>query len=96
MKREGTRCLSGQGRFIMISARCPIPGILLRTRPTGYNPHDALEFEESAQMIISHVTKGVEMARKNNLPGQVIDFADTSWHHRVQYFYKSHLKKYPE
>jgi cyclic-di-AMP phosphodiesterase PgpH len=55
-----------------------------------------MEFEESAQMIISHVTKGVEMAKKNNLPEQIIDFIKT--HHgttRVQYFYKSYIRKYP-
>ncbi|MFO7924752.1 MAG: HDIG domain-containing protein [Bacteroidales bacterium] len=73
------------------------PFYFIENQTSGYNPHNSLEFEESAQMIISHVTKGVEMAKKNNLPVQIIDFILT--HHgttRVQYFYKSYLNKYPD
>ncbi len=72
------------------------PLYFIENQTSGYNPHDALEFEESAQMIISHVTKGVEMAKKHNLPEHIIDFILT--HHgttRVQYFYKSYLKNHP-
>jgi putative nucleotidyltransferase with HDIG domain len=61
------------------------------------NPHDNLEFEESAKIIISHVENGVEMARKYNLPQAIVDFIRT--HHgttTVQYFYRSYIKKYPE
>jgi membrane-associated HD superfamily phosphohydrolase len=42
------------------------------------------------------VERGVELARKNNLPKQVIDFIRT--HHgttKVQYFYRSYIRKYP-
>jgi cyclic-di-AMP phosphodiesterase PgpH len=72
------------------------PAFFIENQTSGYNPHDSLDFEESAQVIISHVSKGVEIARKHNLPEQIIDFIQT--HHgttRVQYFYKSFLKKYP-
>jgi hypothetical protein len=43
------------------------------------------------------VWKGVETARKHNLPEPVIEFIRT--HHgtsTVQYFYRSYIKKYPE
>lgn len=63
----------------------------------GINPHDELSFEESARIIVSHVTRGIEMAKKNKLPEQLIDFIRT--HHGtsvVRYFYHSHLKNYPE
>lgn len=43
----------------------------------GFNPHNKLEAEESAELIISHIKKGVELARKNNLPQQIIDFIRT-------------------
>jgi cyclic-di-AMP phosphodiesterase PgpH len=72
------------------------PVFFIENQSSGYNPHDSMEFEESAQMIISHVTRGVEMAKKNNLPEQITDFIRT--HHgttRVEYFYKSYLRKYP-
>ncbi len=62
----------------------------------GFNPHNELGFEESADIIIGHVNKGVQLAKKFKLPQQIIDFIET--HHgttRVQYFYKSFLKKYP-
>ena len=63
----------------------------------GASPHDHLSFEESAGIIIKHVTDGVEIARKNNLPEIVVDFIRT--HHgvtRVDYFYQSFMKNYPE
>lgn len=63
----------------------------------GFNPHDNLTYEDSARIIIKHVTDGIEMARKNNLPESVVDFIRT--HHgntRVDYFYHSFLKNYPE
>ena len=53
------------------------------------NPHEDLEPQQSAQIIISHVLKGVEIAKKYNLPERVIDFIRT--HHGtslVYYFYK--------
>ena len=64
---------------------------------SGFNPHDKLPYQESAQIIIRHVRNGVEMAQKANLPEIVIDFIKT--HHgdtRVDYFYQSFLKNFPE
>ena len=60
---------------------------------TGYNPHEELTPEESAAIILSHVSKGIEKARKLGLPSQIIDFIRT--HHgtrRVEYFYQKSLK----
>jgi len=64
---------------------------------SGFNPHDRLQYQESAQIIIGHVRKGAELARKANIPEIVIDFIRT--HHgdtRVDYFYQSFLKNFPE
>ena len=63
----------------------------------GSNPHDNISYEQSAQIIIQHVHKGVEIAKKNNIPEMIIDFIRT--HHgntRVDYFYQSFLKNFPE
>jgi putative nucleotidyltransferase with HDIG domain len=63
----------------------------------GSNPHDTISYEQSAQIIIQHVHKGVEIAKKNNIPEMIIDFIRT--HHgntRVDYFYQSFLKNFPE
>jgi putative nucleotidyltransferase with HDIG domain len=64
---------------------------------TGVSPHDKLPYEQSAQIIIKHVHKGLELARKYQLPESVVDFIKT--HHgntRVDYFYQSFLKNSPE
>ncbi len=73
------------------------PMYFIENLSSGYNPHDKLKFEESAEIIISHVINGAEMAKKKNLPQKLIDFILT--HHgttTVQYFYKSFLKEFPD
>ena len=58
------------------------------------NPHDKLSSIESAKVIISHVTNGVELALKHKLPSPLIEFIRT--HHgttRTEYFYKTALQQ---
>lgn len=53
----------------------------------GFSPHQEMEPIESARIIINHVIEGVELAKKYNLPEQIIDFIRT--HHgttSVRYF----------
>ncbi len=40
----------------------------------GISPHDALDPYSSARIITSHVTDGLEMARKHRLPDRIRDF----------------------
>lgn len=47
------------------------------------NPHDDIDPLSSAQTIISHVTDGVELARKYHLPSRIIDFIRE--HHGTMY-----------
>jgi len=73
------------------------PIYFIENQRTGFNPHDMHEFDESANIIISHVKDGVELAKKNNLPDPLIEFIRT--HHgttKVQYFYRSYIKKFPD
>jgi len=74
------------------------PVYFIENQNTGaINPHDELPFKESAKIIISHVIEGVEMAKKRNLPEIITDFIRT--HHgtsRVEYFYRSFLKNFPD
>ena len=68
----------------------------IENQMAGINPHDELSSDESAKVIISHVIKGIEKAKKHNLPEQIIDFIRT--HHgesMVQYFYRQYVKKFP-
>lgn len=72
------------------------PIYFIENQRTGFNPHDMHEFDESADIIINHVREGIELARKNKLPKQLLAFIIT--HHgtgKVQYFYRSYIKKFP-
>lgn len=73
------------------------PIFFIENQASGINPHDNLSFSDSAKIIISHVEKGVEIAKKHKLPPQIMEFIIT--HHgttTVQYFYRSYIKKFPE
>lgn len=73
------------------------PQYFIENQNTAVSPHDKLPYEQSAQIIIKHVHKGIEITRKHQLPESVIDFIRT--HHgntRVDYFYQSFLKNSPE
>jgi len=64
---------------------------------SGRNPHDNLSYVESAEMIISHILVGTEIARKAKIPSQIIDFIQT--HHgttKTQYFYRLYKKENPK
>jgi putative nucleotidyltransferase with HDIG domain len=74
-----------------------MPLYFIENQSTQVNPHDELSFDESATIIISHVIRGVEKAKKFKLPDIIIDFIRT--HHgtmMVQYFYNSFLKNFPD
>ena len=63
----------------------------------GVNPHTNLPYEESAQIVISHVKDGVKIAEKLNLPQTIIDFIKT--HHgtsKAKYFYNSYVNEHPD
>ncbi len=65
------------------------PTYFTENQVTNVNPHDELTPKDSARIIIDHVIKGIEIARKNNVPDRVIDFIRS--HHGttlVFYFYK--------
>ena len=57
---------------------------------TGFSPHERLTPKESANIIIDHVSEGLKIAKKHNLPNLVVDFIET--HHGtslVTFFTKS-------
>ena len=63
----------------------------------GFNPHDELDYTESARMITAHVTEGLEEARHYHLPSEVQDFIRT--HHGTTmtgYFYAKERERHPD
>ena len=64
---------------------------------SGVNPHKSLNYEQSAQVIISHITDGLKLAEKHNLPKVIKDFIST--HHGrglTKYFYISYKNAHPD
>jgi cyclic-di-AMP phosphodiesterase PgpH len=68
----------------------------IENQTEGFSPHDQLDPLKSSEIIIDHVKKGVELARKFNLPIQIIDFIQTHHGTTVAYFFfKKFLDKNP-
>ncbi|MDR3094121.1 MAG: HDIG domain-containing protein [Bacteroidales bacterium] len=72
------------------------PNFFIENQSGNHNPHDGLEPENSAQIIIDHIHSGADIAKKNRIPSHIIDFIRT--HHGttvVRYFYHQYQIKHP-
>ena len=73
------------------------PEAFVENQFDGKNIHDKLKPEQSAEIIIQHVEKGIELAKEHGLPQEIIDFIPM--HHGtllVSYFYEKAKKLYGE
>jgi len=73
------------------------PMYFIENQATSVNPHNDLSPRDSSKIIIDHVIKGVELAKKYNLPDRIIDFIRT--HHGTSstyYFYKKEQEQNPD
>jgi putative nucleotidyltransferase with HDIG domain len=100
---EGIYSIGGNALLVRTGAlyhdigKMELPMYFIENQANGMNPHEDMSFDESAAIIIGHVIKGVEIAKKNNLPEQIIDFIRT--HHGTTittYFYRSFQNAFPE
>lgn len=72
------------------------PVFFTENQSGGVNPHKNLSYEQSSQVVIGHVTDGLKLAEKNNLPKVIKDFITT--HHgrgQTKYFYISWKNEHP-
>ena len=72
------------------------PAFFTENQSGGVNPHKNLNYEQSAQVVISHVTDGLKLADKHNLPKVIKDFIST--HHgrgKTKFFYISWKNEHP-
>jgi putative nucleotidyltransferase with HDIG domain len=70
------------------------PYFFVENRDEGLDPHARLDPYTSAQIIISHVKDGMDLARKYRLPRGVVDFIPE--HHGTMlapYFYREAVKQ---
>lgn len=71
------------------------PRFFIENQVGEVSPHNDLTPQESAKIIISHVIKGIEIAKENNLPELIIDFIRT--HHgttTTRYFLHNYKKEH--
>jgi cyclic-di-AMP phosphodiesterase PgpH len=72
------------------------PKYYIENQIDGISPHDNLNPEESAKVIINHIKNGVILAKNFKLPVQIIDFIRT--HHGTTvayYFFKKYTDLHP-
>jgi cyclic-di-AMP phosphodiesterase PgpH len=69
------------------------PTYYIENQTDGLSPHDNLNPEDSAKVIINHVRNGVILAKNFKLPVQIIDFIRTHHGTTVAYFF---FKKYTD
>jgi putative nucleotidyltransferase with HDIG domain len=70
------------------------PQFFIENQLPDNNPHDDLEPEESATIIINHVLKGIDLCREHRIPFDIIQFIQT--HHgtsTVRFFLKKAKEK---
>jgi|SRR5690554_6108999 len=100
---EAIRAIGGNSLLVRTGAlyhdigKMHNPNYFIENQNSDYNPHDELSPKESASMIIEHVTKGIEIARRYKLPDIIIDFIRT--HHGTSltlYFYRMYKEQNPE
>lgn len=63
------------------------PDYFAENLKNGTNPHDSIDPEESARLIIDHVESGVILARNFKLPSQITDFIRTHHGTTVTYYF---------
>jgi len=100
---EAANCLEANSQLVRTGAlyhdigKMENPAFFTENQLGGVNPHQNLSYEQSAKVVISHVTDGLRLAAQNNLPSVVKDFIST--HHgkgKTKYFYISWRNEHPD
>jgi cyclic-di-AMP phosphodiesterase PgpH len=102
LAEEASYAIGGNSLLVRVGAlyhdigKMDAPLYFIENQVGGVNPHDQLSYEESARIIIRHVTRGLELAKKHKLPVEISDFIST--HHgtrKVEYFYIKQKQENP-
>ena len=73
------------------------PGYFIENQFNGENPHDILEPEESANLIVDHVRQGMKVGQNAGLPKVVVDLIlQHHGTHLIEYFYNMATKTHPK
>ena len=93
----GNALLAKVGALYHDIGKVMAPLYFTENQNNGFNPHDNLDYEESAHIITQHVRDGITLAKKYHLPSEVSDFIRT--HHGTTvtgYFYAQAKMHHPD
>lgn len=93
----GNALLAKVGALYHDIGKIEAPLYFTENQNSGFNPHDELDYVESAHVIIQHVRDGADLAKKYRLPGEVTDFIRT--HHGTTvtgYFFAKQKQEHPD
>lgn len=93
----GNALLAKVGALYHDIGKIMAPIYFTENQNNGFNPHDNIDYEESAHIITQHVRDGITLAKKYRLPSEVTDFIRT--HHGTTvtgYFYAQAKQHHPE
>ncbi len=97
MKVGGNSLLVRAGALYHDIGKTDNPQYFIENLHEGSNPHNEMDERSSAKVIIGHVPRGVEIAKKHGLNDKIIDFIRT--HHgtgTVQFFYRTFINTNPD
>lgn len=89
--------LSRVGAYYHDIGKIITPNFFVENQLDNNNIHENLKPEESVKVILEHVSKGIELAKENKLPQEIIDFIPM--HHGtlvLTFFYEKAKKLYGE
>ncbi|MDF1576177.1 MAG: HDIG domain-containing protein [Bacteroidales bacterium] len=96
MKVGGNSLLVRTGALYHDIGKMENPRYFIENQHEGANPHNEMDERTSARVIIAHVHKGVEIAKKHGLNEKIIAFITS--HHgtgTVQFFYRTFINTNP-
>lgn len=94
LKIGGNPFLVRAGALYHDIGKVATPEFFIENQAVGINPHDKINYKQSAEIIIEHVKSGVKMAKRHKLPEALIEFIAT--HHgttKAKYFYLKHQEE---
>jgi putative nucleotidyltransferase with HDIG domain len=89
--------LARVGAYYHDAGKTISPQNYVENQLNNQNIHENLNPEESAHLIVSHVQEGIQLAKENNLPKEIIEFIPM--HHGttvISFFYERAKKLYGE
>ncbi len=93
----GNALLARVGSYYHDIGKMEKPGYFVENQTKGRNPQEKLTPSMSSMILLNHVRKGVDMAKQNSLPNEIIAFINQ--HHGtglIKYFYQKALEQSSE